>query len=252
MHTLAKVASVLLVTLSACAVDDSGTTSADDPSDDDTTAIPGTPVTPAPDAGTPPAPRLAETCADIALAQAGAQDGQFTLHVAGDSAKPWTAYCADMATTPVEYLDLVNTWFGQNMATFPTNGAIGGTTVATSYSKLRIDPITLEVDIDDMRFAQTQGAHPVPGSSATATSVSFGVAINCNDFFDAGANINLGGTAFRYDGAFAVSAQVTADSAHQVFEIIAKGNCGFNGPGAMTAMPLNSHTGGRMQLTYAK
>lgn len=255
MTTLGKLASVLLVLVTACAVE--GTEDpAGDEGDDGATVDPGTPGMPGapatPDAGTPPAPALPQTCADIAAAQPGAHDATFTLYVGGDAAKPWLAYCADLATAPAEYLPLVNTFFGANMATFPTTVGNGGSSVGTSYTKLRIDPISLEVDIDDMRFAESQGSHAVPGTTEIATSVSFGVAINCNDWFDAGAAIDLGGTPFRYDGAFSSGSQVTADAAHQVFKITATGNCGANGPGTLPAMPMNGRTGQVMQLTYAK
>ena len=50
---------------------------------------------------------LPSTCAGILQATPGAQDGESTLYVGGDPAKSWTAFCANMATAPKEYLLLV-------------------------------------------------------------------------------------------------------------------------------------------------
>src|SRR5687767_8377185 len=50
-----------------------------------------------------PEPRYAETCAALHQDDPSAADGPYTLYLGGDKTKPWTAYCADMATAPIEY-----------------------------------------------------------------------------------------------------------------------------------------------------
>jgi hypothetical protein len=74
-----------------------------------------------------PAAPLPATCADIALPT----DGEYTLYVGGDKGKPWTAYCADMATTPVEYLPLAMVLGDHNVSQYTAGGASPGTSVRT-------------------------------------------------------------------------------------------------------------------------
>src|SRR5262245_49283801 len=83
--------------------------------------------------------RLAATCAEVSAANPSAADGEYTLYVDGDQAKPWRAYCDGMPTAPIEYLTIEN---GMNMSRFVD---ASGFEVTTMFDKLRIDPETLTI-----------------------------------------------------------------------------------------------------------
>jgi GON domain len=89
------------------------------------------------------------TCAEVHTAMPAAADGPFTLYVGHDSTQNWAAYCADLSTTPKEYLPLVQTGASSNFSQYTASASTGGTNVVTAYTKVRIDPTTLVVDTSD-------------------------------------------------------------------------------------------------------
>lgn len=119
----------------------------------------------------PQAKVVARTCAELVAADPSAKDGEHTLFIDDDETKPWTAYCADIATNPKEYLSIDN-WPSQSYWRGPNYQE-----VVTLYRKLRIDPITLALDIYDERFAETSGSG-IDSNGAPVTSVPLGVGVS--------------------------------------------------------------------------
>jgi len=149
-------------------------------------------------------PRLAEmtqavdgtpaTCQEIKDADPLAADGDYTLYVDHDPAKPWTVYCRNMAGTPAEYLTLLSTGNSVNFSQYTATSS-QGSNVRTRYTKIRIDPVTLKVNIADQTFSSSTGQ--LRHGSVTVTSMPYGVAMSCNQAPSGVGNINLGGTSFK-------------------------------------------------------
>ena len=93
-------------------------------------------------------------CTDIKVHAPAATDGNFTLYLDGDSTKPWTAFCADMATAPAEYLSVDPQ---HNSSQCASGGMSRGTTVVITFSRVRFDPISHKVDIPARSFAISTG-----------------------------------------------------------------------------------------------
>jgi hypothetical protein len=200
---------------------------------------------------------LPMNCVGVQQADDVRTDGEYTLYIGGDPAKPFDAYCADMATLwPAEYVTLKTTAPSANYSQYTAGGASYGTTVITSYSKLRIDPSTLAVDIDDERFATSSGQLFHSGhSNEPVTSMPFGVAMSCDNAMSGRANIDLRGLPFTYEGSFATNAigmgSIGSDPAHQQFTLEGGGFCGWMGVQGAAYNPFNTNGGGFvLQLSY--
>jgi hypothetical protein len=197
------------------------------------------------------------SCVDIAAHVPGGADGPYTLYLGGDLAKPWTAYCANLATTPREYLTLT----GGNTARYVAGGASLGTDVTTTYAKVRIDPATLKLDVNDRLFAASQGAIDHAHSGVIATSVALGAAIDCvgSGAANATASIDLTGTPFALTGAAAFALVGTAalgtvavTANNQRAAITGGGFCGWNAPVGAKVVPFNDNTAGLgLPVVYA-
>lgn len=141
--------------------------------------------------------RPSSSCADVKAKDPAAQDGDYTLYVNHDPAKPWLAYCHTMDSAPLEYLSLLETGTMENFSQYSAGGARPGTDVITKYTKIRLSPSTFEVDRFDMTFATSVG---MAGSGPSlVVSMPYGQSADCKG---AGsntgpANINLLGTPFR-------------------------------------------------------
>jgi len=201
-------------------------------------------------------PLVAETCAEIKANDPGASDGEHELHVGKDPSKPWTAYCHDMATEPKEYLPLVNVDADHNFSEYATKGP--GTTVLTHFTRVRIDPLTLTVDIDDVTFSESTGMlmHVV-----VVTSMPYGVAQSCDGpgMANGAANIDLVGTPFKVADSFCTAGSAAAGDAvlgsdEQVVDLTGGGNCGWTGPskgGNMCVFdPQTKNSGFALELAY--
>jgi len=94
------------------------------------------------------AAQFAPDCTAIHDANPAAGDGQYLISPGG---KTFSVYCHDMAGTPREYLTLVNTGGNFN---YSLHGFVGGpdAPVTTHYTRVRIDPATLLVNIGDQTF----------------------------------------------------------------------------------------------------
>lgn len=144
-----------------------------------------------------------ETCAEVqenAVDETGArpEDGTYTLYIDGDESLPWDAYCHNMRRSdPAEYLTVTE---DDNYSQIRNNDFIAETT----YRRLRIDPITLEINPLDDTFATSDfdsfepelpvdGMEFIPLGWAEIQPTSF----NMNEAGEA--NVSLAGTPFIFD-----------------------------------------------------
>jgi hypothetical protein len=225
--------------------DDSGYPSDTAPADADT----GTDPDPDPDADTAASPdTVADTgvedtstdvdhpsrCSQVRVDESGGVDGEYTLYVDGDPTMPWTAWCADMAGTPAEYLSVPNDDDRQNSA-YETCGGVrmgweSGTPVYTRFSRVRIDPDTLSVIPDDFTFATSTGeCH----SFSDLTELYWGFAASCDGSPSGRANVDLTGTPFFVepdawivDGWLAEGSATYSDDG-KVVSLTGGGSCGY-------------------------
>lgn len=104
------------------------------------------------------APSPHSSCADVRAADPGAPDGEYAITSYGRTLSVW---CADMATTPVEYLTLQRGGPGVNMASTNNNWA---PYVETHFTKIGLnlptgvgEPFTFRPA--DSRFSTTNDGH---------------------------------------------------------------------------------------------
>jgi hypothetical protein len=194
------------------------------------------------------------TCADILNAQPTAVDGDYTLYVAGDGNRPWLAYCANMTSSPAEYLPLVATMGDHNFSQYTAGAASPGTNVRTNYIMLRIDPATLAIDIGDQTFTTSSGAlrH---SNSQPVSSMPFGIAMSCNGQASGLANIDLRGTEFTLASTFQAfgtggSGGATINPDQQQADLTGGGFCGWTGTPGAPFNPFNATHGWVLQLAY--
>ncbi|MFY2559475.1 GON domain-containing protein [Corallococcus terminator] len=145
------------------------------------------------------------TCAQYRAMLPGAEDGVYTLHANNDNHQPYSAYCLGMQTPePKEYLPLVVSGSGSNYSRQQAGGAIAGTDVVTTFSKVRIQtPRLTYLKTDDLTFASSTGQITTWG----VTSVPYGFAGACMGPWNAAGtgNVDLNGTPFSVaPNAFAV------------------------------------------------
>lgn len=171
-------------------------------------------------------------------------DGDYTIFASG---RPFTVYCDDMAGTPSEFLTLTGTNFSQYTcggaspcgATACANSPFSS--VRTDYQKVRIDPVTLLVDINDQTFATSTGdlwhSSTTRGCTLYITSMAYGVAQDClGAFTQTGVGkIDLTGTPFKVVDPFATVGFLPAGSAtfsagDQVVDLTGGGFCGAEVP----------------------
>jgi plastocyanin len=163
------------------------------------------------------------TCQEIADYVPGLTDGEYTLYVQNEATPRWKAYCANMQSTPTEYLSLVHD-AGMNTSSYVSaNGRI-----TTAYEKVRIDPASLTIDIGDTTFATSTGTATHNGT--TLTSMPYGIAMGCGA--EATMNINLRGTQFRLESALAqygtdVKPTATLSNDRKLLDMTATGTCGW-------------------------
>lgn len=198
------------------------------------------------------------TCADIKTRAPAAADGSFTLYLDGDPSKPWTAFCAGMATAPAEYLSVNSA----NSSQYAGGGASLGSTVTTKFSRVRFDPASHKIDIADRTFASSAGMLQHAGGATAVTSMPYGVAMDCRGATSqAGqASIDLTGTGFVLDTAtqFVTAgtqpgglAQINTD--HRRVRLTGGGTCGWTAPAGAPVNPFNDNVtdGLLLKLVYA-
>jgi hypothetical protein len=202
------------------------------------------------------------SCAEVLVGTPGAPDGEYTLHAANDPASPWQAWCLDMDSTPREYLILAMTGDGRNFSEY-VPGIWPGTTVQTSYTRVRIDPYCFVVDISDQTFATSTGELAHGNVPVVVTSMPYGAAMDCvaPNSMTGRANIDLRGTPFAVPGepytadGNAVNWEVVPSFDGQVVDLRAGGYCGsirpIFGP-YVWAEPLNDWGGFMLPLVYVQ
>ena len=209
---------------------------------------PADPEVPDPQPTVIPFPR---SCAEVRQSHSWANDGRRTLFVDHDANKPWIAYCVDMDSSPKEYLNLPG---DMNFSRYTAGGRSPGTDVETRYDKVRIDPITLKVDISDQTFAISTGSLMHLGVTPV-TSMPLGVAMSCGGG-GASANVDLSGTPFLIEDKFATAGDVGHTGTAFVWwtnqneEMWADGDCGWVGPDLVPANPMNNAGSFLIQLSY--
>jgi hypothetical protein len=191
------------------------------------------------------------TCLDIKTANPMASDGNYTLYVNKDPLKPWLAWCQDMAGTPAEYLSLVQTGDTVNFSQYTAGGKSPGTNVKTQFTRIRLDPATLNVNTGDPLFSTSTGS--LSHSPDTVTSMPYAAAMGCNTL--GLANIDLRGTPFAVPsnkiaigGVSTGGASFTYSSANQVVNMYSRGYCGWVGP-VGSYNPFNQN-GAPLPLNY--
>ena len=216
------------------------------------------------DTGTAPSDTDIEypvSCADIIKNNSLSPDGEYKLYISSNPKKIWTAYCYDMAGTPKEYLSLQYTGGDSNFSQYTAGGSSSGTDVRTNYTKIRIDPNSLKVDVGDQTFASSNNNSLIHGHSGgdIVTSMTYGTAMSCVDNTpdnDYGiANIDLRDTPFKmnkdnlHSGGFDNKATAVIDSSQQVVSITGGGFCGWNSLSSLSN-PYNFNGGFDLQLFY--
>jgi hypothetical protein len=192
---------------------------------------------------------LPETCQAVHDADATAPDGEYTLYLKGDAAKPWLAWCHDMAGTPREYLSLKS---DTNYSQYTAGGAVSGQSVRTSYAKVRLDPVTLQVSVADQTFAQSSGALNHGGTPVT--SMPYGVAMSCDRRASGVASLDLSGTPFAVaPNEFALGSSSVGSTTYGVERskvyLTGGGYCGWNS-WAPAFNPFNQNGGTQLDLEY--
>jgi hypothetical protein len=193
-------------------------------------------------------------CQDVLSSNPSAGDGEYLIAPGG---RLFTAYCHDMAGTPKEYLTLQNTGGNFNYGQYTAGGASSGSNVRTSFTKVRIDPNTLLVNIGDQTFSTSTGFLTHSGSGPQVTSMSYGIAAGCLFGVPNGlANIDLTGLPFSVSDPFdrrgfpSPVGAVTFSSGSQIVNITAGGFCGWASPAPSMYNPFNSVGGFRLDLRF--
>lgn len=193
------------------------------------------------------------TCAELLALVPGAPDGDHSLFVENDPAKPWGAYCHDMAGTPREYLTLPVQGGDANVSRYV--GDQPGESEATRYLKIRLTPGAWLVDIGDSTFTTSEGdAYHGPNP---VLSVSYGVAMTCNGTVTT-AGIDLHQTPFHVFNAFCMGGENPQGGSQQgdpqVITLTGGGLCGWLAPndgGACPYNPIDNVGGSVLRLMYS-
>lgn len=152
------------------------------------------------------------TCSELQHNDPSLPDAEYTLFVRNEASKPWRARCEGMSgDAPREFLPLKRTGGNDNFSEVVAHGATESR-IRTSYSKVRIDPVMMRIDVGDRTHATSTGSATVAGQ--VITGVALGVSAYCFEapvapFLSiedrrAVGNIDLGGTGFALDDGFCV------------------------------------------------
>ena len=200
----------------------------------------------------------ARSCGELLADMPGASDGPYTLYVDNDPSRPWEAWCVDMAGTPMEYLILPMAGPDTNFSEYePGQAQAPGTTVRTTYTRVRVDPQTLLVDISDQTFATSTGQ--VMQGDIAVTSMPYAVAMDCysNAFTSGRGNVDLRGTPFTVWASqwvpHASAWNVVGSADNQVMDFSVGGMCGHIQPRIWYDEPdgpINDWGGFYLQLAY--
>ena len=195
------------------------------------------------------------SCAEVLTYDSDASDGEYTLYVQNSSEKPWTAYCADMDSTPADYLVLAKTGDGYNFSGYAVGGESSGTDVTTLYTRIKIDPSTFTVTTGDQRFSTSSGQ--ASQGSSTITSMPYGTASDCQQGTTphGTANIDLTGTPFTVNdtfctGGYTPNGEAVFSTGNKIVNITGGGYCGWTTPCPTVYNPYNTN-GSELELSYS-
>jgi hypothetical protein len=178
-------------------------------------------------------------CEDVRDVVPGWTGGTVVLYVGADPAKPWTAYCT---SDDREYLPLTATNYSMY------KGDAGEQDVRTTFTRIRIDPLTLLVDISDQTSSTSTGMLRHGNNGPLVTSMPYAVAMDClgPNSTQGRATIDLAGTPFVVDsnsrfkvvGSSAAGNATIAGGGRRV-DLTGGGNCGWNAPDGTPYNPFN-------------
>jgi hypothetical protein len=166
-----------------------------------------------------------------------------------------------MSGTPREYITLRHTETDRNFSQYTAGGASPGTDVRTTFTRVRLDPAKLVVDVGDLTFATSTGrlqhsAVTRGPSSPFVTSMPFAMAETCTPGRPTGVgNVDFRGT--PYAGAdpvetFSGSGSATKSTGDQVVDLSISGYCGWVAPDPSWDNPINPQPGNfRLELKCA-
>jgi hypothetical protein len=191
------------------------------------------------------------TCNEIAMRVPGFTAGMRTLYFGGNTNQPWTASCEGSGANWREYLQLT----GANYSQYTADGQ--GTSVRTTFTRIRIIPATAKIDIADQTHSTSTGS--LSHSGTTVTSMPYAVAMDCagNNQNTGVARLDLGGTPFVITDPFALRGSqpdgaVTSTNNGRQVSLTGGGNCGWMAPAPAPFNPFNQITGGDiLDIAYA-
>ena len=170
------------------------------------------------------------SCQEIRDANPAAPNGEYLIDINGHGIQ---IYCSDMEGTPKEYLTLDESNYSQ----YTAGGAAPGTDVHTTYTRVRLLPATLQVDVRDQTFSASSGS--LTHGPTTVTSMCYGVAMDCRatNSSTGVARIDLRGTPFAVSigetfigCGYIPGGAATFSYENQVVEITGGGYCGSRQP----------------------
>lgn len=187
------------------------------------------------------------SCAEVAEHQTLPDDTSVTLYANNDPARPWTAYCHG----GLEYLTAATAT--SNFGQYTSSTKSPGTTVRTTYARLRIDPVALALDICDRTFATSTGAlshdPAFHDPDIAVSSMPLGIAMDCGGINSQSgvAGIDLTNTRFVVASTWTRAGNNTAGNATKMMNgrtvtISGGGNCGWNAPSGAPNDPFNACT----------
>lgn len=190
-------------------------------------------------AGQAQAVPIYDSCKSIHDVLPDLPDGEYTLRTGSIEV---TVYCHDMAGAPREYLSLVRTGGDANFSQYTAGGASPGSSVRTTFTKLRINPKTLVVDIGDLTFSWSTGK--LRHGGVDVTTMPYGAAMSCTSAADGIARIDLRDTPFIVTDTFTTGGYNPAGSAsmadnRQRVDLTGGGYCGWNSPAPAMYDPFN-------------
>lgn len=188
---------------------------------------------------------LFSSCQDARNHLVQAPDGQYILL---NNGRAFTVYCYDMAGTPREYISLADTGTDVNFSQYTAGGASPGTNVRTTFTKVRVDPSTLTVDLGDLTFSSSTGS--LRHGGAAVTSMPYATAMSCVAAQNAAGvgNIDLQNTPFQVNDSFPLGGYLPAGGAkvsqnNQLVDLSGGGYCGWIMPAPGAFNPFNPGPG---------